>query len=66
MSVPQAGRRPFPSVALPLAAVGALLLAGCAGLRTPPAPLKLTVLHTNDHHGRFWANADGEYGLAAR
>ncbi|MFM2404503.1 MAG: bifunctional UDP-sugar hydrolase/5-nucleotidase [Pseudomonadota bacterium] len=66
MSVPQAGRRPFPSAALPLAAVGALLLAGCAGLRTPPAPLKLTVLHTNDHHGRFWANADGEYGLAAR
>lgn len=27
---------------------------------------KLTILHTNDHHGRFWANNDGEYGLAAR
>ena len=41
------------------------LLAGCA---TPPPrpPLKLTILHTNDHHGRFWTNADGEYGLAAR
>lgn len=30
------------------------------------APLQLTVLHTNDHHGRFWPNAEGEYGLAAR
>lgn len=28
--------------------------------------VKLTILHTNDHHGRFWANRDGEYGLAAR
>lgn len=27
---------------------------------------RLTVLHTNDHHGRFWSNGDGEYGLAAR
>jgi 5'-nucleotidase/UDP-sugar diphosphatase len=27
---------------------------------------KLTILHTNDHHGRFWANKDGEWGLAAR
>lgn len=27
---------------------------------------KLTLLHTNDHHGRFWANNDGEWGLAAR
>lgn len=27
---------------------------------------KLTLLHTNDHHGRFWPNKDGEYGLAAR
>ncbi len=49
----------------------ALLLAGCT---TPPnappgaqrAPLKLTILHTNDHHGRFWTNADGEGGMAAR
>ena len=29
-------------------------------------PVKLTILHTNDHHGRFWKNSDGEYGLAAR
>ncbi len=28
--------------------------------------LKLTILHTNDHHGRFWENKEGEYGLAAR
>ena len=25
-----------------------------------------TVIHTNDNHGRFWANKDGEYGMAAR
>ena len=42
------------------------LLAACS---TPPSarpPLQLTILHTNDHHGRFWTNADGEGGLAAR
>ncbi|WP_408098860.1 5'-nucleotidase C-terminal domain-containing protein [Peredibacter sp. HCB2-198] len=27
---------------------------------------KLTILHTNDHHGRFWSNRDGEVGLAPR
>lgn len=27
---------------------------------------KITILHTNDHHGRFWRNGDGEYGMAAR
>jgi 5'-nucleotidase / UDP-sugar diphosphatase len=26
----------------------------------------MTVLHTNDHHGRFWQNRHGEYGMAAR
>lgn len=55
--------------ALPALAAAAVL-AGCAtSPATPPttrAPLKLTILHTNDHHGRFWPNADGEYGLAAR
>jgi 5'-nucleotidase/UDP-sugar diphosphatase len=35
------------------------------------APIKdktyhFTILHTNDHHGRFWKNADGEYGMAAQ
>ena len=49
-----------------------LLLTACAS--APPGPvhaapraaLQLTVLHTNDHHGRFWPNGDGEYGMAAR
>ncbi|WP_249168541.1 bifunctional UDP-sugar hydrolase/5'-nucleotidase UshA [Erwinia sp. E602] len=27
---------------------------------------KFTVLHTNDHHGRFWNNERDEYGLAAQ
>ncbi|WP_111978417.1 bifunctional UDP-sugar hydrolase/5'-nucleotidase UshA [Algibacillus agarilyticus] len=27
---------------------------------------KITILHTNDHHGRFWVNSDNEYGMAAR
>jgi len=27
---------------------------------------KITILHTNDNHGRFWHNEDGEYGMAAR
>ena len=55
-----------------LAAIGtpllaALLLAGCASPPAgPSAPIKLTILHTNDHHGRFWPNGDGEYGMAAR
>lgn len=51
-----------------LAAV--LVLAGCSSM--PGAgPQKdktyhLTILHTNDHHGHFWKNGDGEYGMAAR
>jgi 5'-nucleotidase/UDP-sugar diphosphatase len=49
----------------------AALLAACTSTptATPPAerpPIRLTILHTNDHHGRFWTNADGEYGMAAR
>lgn len=31
-----------------------------------PQSTRLTILHTNDHHGRFWPNENGEYGLAAR
>ena len=31
-----------------------------------PATQYLTVLHTNDNHGRFWHNEKGEYGMAAR
>lgn len=50
-------------------AVAAALVAGCASAPEPRAaraPLKLTIIHTNDHHGRFWPNAQGEYGMAAR
>ncbi|MBD0784992.1 bifunctional UDP-sugar hydrolase/5'-nucleotidase [Vibrio sp. Y2-5] len=49
------------------------ILASLAGCATQPAhewqadkTYKLTVLHTNDHHGRFWQNKYGEYGMAAR
>jgi 5'-nucleotidase/UDP-sugar diphosphatase len=45
-------------------------LAGCAGLPAggpdKDKTYRITVLHTNDHHGRFWKNSDGEYGMAAR
>ncbi|MEQ4925044.1 bifunctional UDP-sugar hydrolase/5'-nucleotidase UshA [Proteus hauseri] len=27
---------------------------------------QITILHTNDHHGHFWHNDRGEYGLAAQ
>ena len=27
---------------------------------------KLTVLHTNDHHGRFWRDEHDQYGMSAR
>ena len=50
--------------------VAALLLALLAGCAAPGAErdktYRITILHTNDHHGRFWKNADGEYGMAAR
>ena len=50
-----------------LSLVAATLLASCASGPGPvQGPVKLTILHTNDHHGRFWKNSDGEYGLAAR
>ncbi len=46
------------------------LLAGCAGLPSDgpqqDKTYRITVMHTNDHHGRFWKNSDGEYGMAAR
>lgn len=48
----------------------AAALAGCANAPgTGPEKDKtyrITVMHTNDHHGRFWKNDDGEYGMAAR
>ncbi|WP_434628654.1 bifunctional UDP-sugar hydrolase/5'-nucleotidase UshA [Chromobacterium sp. CV08] len=54
---------------LALAAAG--LLAACAsqpgkGNYDSGKTYKITILHTNDHHGRFWPNSDGEYGLAAQ
>lgn len=27
---------------------------------------KITILHTNDHHGHFWRSEHGEYGLSAQ
>ncbi len=27
---------------------------------------QITILHTNDNHGRFWKNRHGEYGMPAR
>lgn len=32
----------------------------------PNTTYRLTVLHTNDNHGRFWHNKQGEYGMPAR
>lgn len=45
-----------------------LVLGGCAqlGVWKPDTTYKITLLHTNDHHGRFWVNRHGEYGMAAR
>lgn len=47
---------------------GVVLLISCSHgfSKDPVKPVKLTILHTNDHHGRFWENKNGEYGLAAR
>ena len=28
--------------------------------------IRLTILHTNDHHGHFWKSDKGEWGMAAR
>lgn len=53
-----------------LALTAALALIGCAGMSSggpqKDKTYRLTILHTNDHHGRFWQNGDGEYGMAAR
>jgi 5'-nucleotidase/UDP-sugar diphosphatase len=54
-------------------ALSAVILATLAGCTTQPTPqwnkdttYRLTVLHTNDHHGRFWQNKYAEYGMSAR
>ena len=53
-----------------VASLIAATLAACSSLApTQPAAdttYAITILHTNDHHGRFWQNGDGEYGMAAR
>lgn len=53
--------------------IAALLAATLSGCATQPqhewqqdTTYNITVLHTNDHHGRFWQNSYGEYGMAAR
>ncbi len=54
-------------------ALSAAILATLAGCASQSAhdwnqdeTYKLTILHTNDNHGRFWQNKYGEYGMAAR
>ncbi|CAH0540859.1 bifunctional UDP-sugar hydrolase/5'-nucleotidase UshA [Vibrio marisflavi] len=54
-------------------AVGAAVLTSIVGCSPEPShewqkdkTYNITVLHTNDHHGRFWHNKHGEYGMAAR
>ena len=45
----------------------ALALSGCASFNFQQTKAEyLTILHTNDHHGRFWQNEKGEYGMSAR
>jgi 5'-nucleotidase/UDP-sugar diphosphatase len=43
-----------------------LLVVSCATPYQAKKTYQLTLLHTNDHHGRFWSNRDGEWGLPAR
>ncbi|EAP3960332.1 bifunctional UDP-sugar hydrolase/5'-nucleotidase [Salmonella enterica subsp. enterica serovar Typhimurium] len=50
-----------------------LALLAAFALTTQPAQAyekdktyKITILHTNDHHGHFWRSEYGEYGLAAQ
>ena len=54
---------------LPIA-IAALLVTGCSTLTnmagSTAKSTKVTILHTNDNHGRFWKNRRGEYGMAAR
>lgn len=49
-----------------LALSSTIIIAGCSTTPTEPQTEQITILHTNDHHGRFWPNKYGEYGLAAR
>lgn len=44
----------------------ALLPAALANAWEKDKTYNITILHTNDHHGHFWHNDHGEYGLAAQ
>ena len=46
--------------------LGAVLVSPTVIAGTPDKTYDLTILHTNDNHGRFWSNRHGEYGMAAR
>lgn len=43
-----------------------LVVAGLCQAAVPGKTYHFTVLHTNDMHGRFWHDSDGEYGLSAQ
>ncbi|EOV9548319.1 bifunctional UDP-sugar hydrolase/5'-nucleotidase UshA [Cronobacter sakazakii] len=45
---------------------GLSLLCGGASAWEQDKTYNITILHTNDHHGHFWRNEYGEYGLAAQ
>ncbi|EOI3557519.1 bifunctional UDP-sugar hydrolase/5'-nucleotidase UshA [Cronobacter dublinensis] len=45
---------------------GLSLLSGGAAAWEQDKTYNITILHTNDHHGHFWRNEYGEYGLAAQ
>jgi 5'-nucleotidase/UDP-sugar diphosphatase len=53
-----------------LATLFSAALLGCSSTTEPQwqadKVYDITILHTNDHHGRFWQNRYGEYGMAAR
>ncbi|HDJ1438387.1 TPA: bifunctional UDP-sugar hydrolase/5'-nucleotidase [Serratia rubidaea] len=42
------------------------LLPGLASAWEKDKTYDITILHTNDHHGHFWQNDHGEYGLGAQ
>lgn len=49
-----------------LLAVSFAALSACSATPPEQAPKRITILHTNDHHGRFWHNDRDEYGLSAQ
>ncbi|WP_028771557.1 bifunctional UDP-sugar hydrolase/5'-nucleotidase UshA [Shewanella waksmanii] len=73
---------PFSSLLLAGSAIAlTLTLSGCGKEKVEATPKstasilcqaagddckRFTLLHTNDHHGRFWQGSRGEYGMAAR